>query len=56
MASTDKLTGDLIAALIDYNLKMDRLTKAYVECINELNKEFNAKVAEANANRETALQ
>ena len=56
MAETEKLIKDLINALLDYSLKMDRLTKAYVDCINELNKEFNAKVAETNANREAALQ
>ena len=56
MADAEKLTKDLVNALVDYSLKMDRLTKAYVECINELNKEFNAKVAETNANREAALQ
>lgn len=53
----DKLTDQLIKNLIDYNIKMDSLIRAFVESINEINKDFNAAVAEVkNATEKTTLQ
>lgn len=53
----DKLTADFIKSLVDYNIKMDCLIKVFVECVNELNKDFNKAIAEVkNGVEKTTLQ
>ena len=52
----DERTKELVNSLIDYSIKMDNLIKAFVECINDLNRDFNKKVAEVNEAVRTTTQ